>query len=334
MELGRASVIARGLPRPDKPYSQLKDGRLITHSARETVVLLIDPSRQSVDTLGREGSGPGEYRVPIASQALADGRVAVLDMTGLRMTIWRPDKTLDSILTVPAGALRFDADLDPNRKVYWQDIPAHSPAFLSPGDRPGRHPDSTWLYRIALPGPRYDTVASMIQREAGWIESVFKLPLLHGGQDAWGVLPDGSLWIARVREHRIDRLAPDGIWRQGMPRRWVQVATRPSDVRLIRKPGGTIRDSMPRPMAKVRPPFDYAVASDDGFVWTHLTESLRRGTELLAVFPPSGDSRLTVSLPRGRRIVRISSNAVFALAETDEGEWQLEQYPLPQAVRR
>ncbi len=327
--LHSAAVIARGLPSPGKAFAELKDGRLLTHSAADRVVLLIDPRRGTFDTLGREGHGPGEHVIPLASGVLTDGRIALVDLGNLRLTSWKADKKLDSIVAVPAFALHFDADLDAEGRVYWGDFPANSPAFQGPADRRGRHPDSTWLYRLNPPSTRYDTVASLIHQPAAWIGSTYKLPLLYGARDVWGVLRNGTIWIARARENRIDRLSHGGRWRLGTPRPWVPVPTSEADVRMARDLSRSPRDSLPRPMAKHRPPFDYAVASDEGEVWTH--QSRRPGVtqELFAVFPPTGPSLLTVSLPARRRLVRISRVVIYAMAEDEDGSWILEQYRRP-----
>lgn len=197
MALDAPVIVARGLPFPAESYSAHKDGRLFTHSGADTLVLLVDPARHRVDTLGREGKGPGEYTLPNASRALADGRVAILDAGTPRLTIWTVDGKLDSIMAVPPFSLHFDVALDPYRRIYWGDAPSESPMFQSPGDRPGRHPDSTWLYRLSPPSERFDTVASLIQREAAWIRSAYKLPLLYGARDAWGILSNGTMWDSR-----------------------------------------------------------------------------------------------------------------------------------------
>jgi hypothetical protein len=333
--LDSSVVVARGVPSPNKPYTELKDGRLLIHSAPEKVVLLIDPVRRTMDTIGREGRGPGEYVMPISSRVLSDGRIAVLDPSLARLTTWTVDGKPESVVAVAPFALHFDADLDQQKRVYWGDVPAHGRQFLGPGDRPGRHPDSTWLYRLTPPASRYDTVAALVHREAAWIGSAYKVPLLYGAQDAWGVLPDGTLWIARVREHRVDRLPPGRPWSIGPSRAWEPVHTTAADERLIpdlsRNPR---RDSVPRPMAKIKPPFDYALASDDGEVWTHLSHRAGSTRELFAVFPPSGPSRTTVSLPLHRRVVRLSRASVYALFEDEDGEWILEQYPRPAGFDR
>ena len=40
---------------------------------------------------------------------------------------------------------------------------------------------------------------------------------VFSGTDHWGVLADGSLWVARVYHNRVDVRSPDGRWTKGQP---------------------------------------------------------------------------------------------------------------------
>jgi hypothetical protein len=259
----------------------------------------------------------------------------VLDRSNIRLTTWFPDGKLDTTVSVPLfAALHFDVDLDAQGRIYWGDIPPEGRQFMGPQDRAGRHPDSTWLYRYAPLRPGYDTVASLVHRPAVTIGSTYRLPMRFGEQDAWGVLPGGELWVARSGQNRVDRQLPTGRWQLGVPRTWRPVRTAASERRLVPNLATPERgDSIPYPTARVKPPFDYALADDAGEVWTHLHQPIGASTELFAVFPVTGASRATVALPHGRRVVRLSSTWVYALAEDEDGGWNLERYPRPSAPR-
>jgi len=237
-------------------------------------------------------------------------------------------------VSVPVfAALNFAVDLDAQGRVYWGDIPPEGRQFLGPGDRAGRHADSTWIYRLKPPGRAFDTVASIVHRSAAWIGSVYRLPVRFGAHDEWGALPDGSLWIARAGQNRVDRKAPDGPWRLGAPLAWRPVRTTRADERRIPDLSTPERgDSTFHPMARVKPPFDYAIADDAGEVWTHVVQPNGYTQELFAVFPAFGASTSRMALPKGRRIVRLSAAWVYALVEDADGGWTLERYSRP-AIR-
>ena len=40
---------------------------------------------------------------------------------------------------------------------------------------------------------------------------------VFSGADQWGALPDGSLWVARVYDNRVDWRDPSGTWTRGEP---------------------------------------------------------------------------------------------------------------------
>lgn len=271
--LGPPSVIAREVPFSGRAHSELPDGRLLTYGVAELVT--IDPRTGIIDTIGRQGQGPGEYQGFLsAARALDDGRIAALDRHSLRVTIWRADRTLDTTISVPHFALHFTSELDAQGRVYWGDIPADGRQYLGPGDRPGRHPDSTWLYRLAPPQASFDTIGAIIHRPSATIGSQYRIPVRFGGQDFWGILQDGTLWVARVRENRVDRRPPGRGWQIGTPRAWRPVRTTRADRRMIPDLSTPDpRDSVTHPMAPAKPPFDYAVAADDGEVWTHKSAS-------------------------------------------------------------
>ena len=69
------NVPTRTLSKPDAEYSEpftqiagvreLKDGRLIVIDPRDKTVQVVDMARGTATKLGREGSGPGEYGIPM-----------------------------------------------------------------------------------------------------------------------------------------------------------------------------------------------------------------------------------------------------------------------------
>ncbi len=330
--LGPPTVVARDIPAfNNQPLDELRDGRLLVLGVSEVVI--VDPRTGAKVQLGREGQGPGEYSSPAAVQVLQDGRLAVLDRSNARLTTWQSDGALDTTVSVPLfAALNFVVDLDAQGRIYWGDIAPEGRQFMGPQDRPGRHPDSTWLYRFTPPRTGFDTVASLVHRPAVTIGSAYRLPLRFGPQDVWGVLPDGGLWVVRVGQHRVDRRSPSGSWRIGVGRPWQPVRTVAAEERRVPDLSTPARgDSIAYPTARVKPPFDYAIADDRGEVWTHLNQALSARFELFAVFPLTGASKATMALPKGRRIVRLSTAYVYALAEDEEGVLILERYDRPGA---
>lgn len=99
--LALAAQQARSLPAPDatfdEPFSQiaglreLSNGRLIVADARDKVVQLIDLAAQSALKIGREGSGPGEFGLPMRLLTAARDTTYLFDPLNSRYLSITPD---------------------------------------------------------------------------------------------------------------------------------------------------------------------------------------------------------------------------------------------------
>jgi hypothetical protein len=92
---------------------------------------------------------------------------------------------------------------------------------------------------------------------------------LLSGQDRWGVLPDGSVWVARVMQNRVDWTDPSGTTLRGdeLPDRVLPVTQNDRDIFLSRFEAGLRPTVSQTPFAAIKPPFDAALAGTDGRVW-------------------------------------------------------------------
>ena len=92
---------------------------------------------------------------------------------------------------------------------------------------------------------------------------------VFSGTDQWGVLPDGSLWVARVYHNRVDWRARSGTWTAGepLPDRVLEV-TRYDRELFLRKFPPELRSTAERlPFAPVKPPFEAGFTGPAGDVW-------------------------------------------------------------------
>ena len=91
---------------------ELTDGRLLALQPR--AVIVIDFSAHRVDSLGREGEGPGEYLNP-ARVGVVRGHPVALDGPGARMIAWSTQGITRSAL---AGVIDpFTATIDSTGRV-------------------------------------------------------------------------------------------------------------------------------------------------------------------------------------------------------------------------
>ena len=116
------NVPTRTLSKPDAEFSEpftqiagvreLRDGRVIAIDPRDKTVQAIDLKAGTAVKLGREGSGPGEYGMPMGLLALPNDTSAVVDMLNNRMLLINPNATVGGFVDLnvppPAGAGRGD----------------------------------------------------------------------------------------------------------------------------------------------------------------------------------------------------------------------------------
>jgi hypothetical protein len=171
--------------------------------------------------------------------------------------------------------------------------------------------------------------------EIGWEAVHFKGGVmrarkLYASPDQWGVLPDGSLWILRGEQNRVDRRSTAGMWSVGTPRTWVPTQTTNRDKVYFDNGWITTEDSVQQPMAEVKGPFqDGAVAAPDGEVWAQLNTVAGDSVTRYEIFPVRGPSTWTVILPKSRTVVAVTARYVYAVHEDEDGFQVLERFDRP-----
>jgi len=90
-------------------------------SGTSRVVRLHADSAGTVTSVGRRGSGPGEWQLPAGLTELPDGRVVLYDNAlPNRLTLYRGDGALDTVLTLPIRVINVRAD---TAGLLWVDQP-------------------------------------------------------------------------------------------------------------------------------------------------------------------------------------------------------------------
>lgn len=131
--------------------------------------------------------------------------------------------------------------------------------------------DSTLILRLRAGGGA-DTVAALAPIELAEVATDrgrrFEARVF-GGRDAWGVRPDGTVWVARVGQNRLDQLAPDGQVRRGplLPDPVLQVTQVDRDLFVESHPPEMRRSADALPFAELKPPFERAFADPAGTIW-------------------------------------------------------------------
>ncbi len=297
---------------------ELRDGRVVFTDTKDKLFFRADLKSGKVDTLGKRvdsltATGPADsYRFPGWVAHLAGDTVALVDFGAIRTTRWdergRPLDVLP-IKTVSGDTpvLLYDT-LGHGYKIDYQ-------AILGGGE-PGRsiRPDSIPVLRITLESNAVDTIAQLAAPEYGdatFGDQVQQAAKVFAPSDHFGVLPDGTAWVARGRENLVDWRAPDGTWRRGQSRSYTRLPVTQADrdrvLAQVREQGKQF--GMPQelridyPFAETKPPFDLALGRPNGEVWLQRPRAQEDAPLVYDIVNRQGAWQREVTFPRGAALI-------------------------------
>jgi hypothetical protein len=247
----------RTLSKPDAEYSEpftqiagvreLKDGRLIVIDPRDKTVQVVDMTRGTATKLGREGSGPGEYGIPLRLMALPGDTTAIADMLNNRLLLINPNATVGGFvdLNVPPpasggreggrgeggrGMMMIGGNMptaaDAKGRMYYQ-----GPPFRMTDNGP-QSADSVPMIRWDRASGKRDTLAWLrLPQNANQISSSGgrgnqRVMVRMGGgppfngADQMVVAPDGRVAIAHHDPYSVDFVSETGQRVRGQPIRY------------------------------------------------------------------------------------------------------------------
>jgi hypothetical protein len=188
---------------------ELPDGRVLALDSRERTLQIIDLAAKTSTTVGRRGSGPGEYSLPIALLPLRADTIGVVDEAKQRVLLLAPNGRPAGVMALeypflagPGAVQELTSDTlghlylpgmefasTPNGLVKHDSMPV---IRWSPGERTAD--TLAWFRRqeLTVEGSR-DGSAAMI----GFIT----LPLV--ARDVWTVGRDGRVVVARPENYEL-----------------------------------------------------------------------------------------------------------------------------------
>lgn len=307
---------------------ELNGDVVVFTDTRDKLFLRADLKKGKVDTLGRRvdslsaGDPAGEYRFPGWVAHLAGDTVALVDFGAIRTTRWDEKGRPIDVLPIKAVSgqtpvLLYDT-VGHGYKIDYQ-------AILGGGD-PGRlvRPDSIPVLRITLKSGAVDTIAQLAAPEYGdavFGEQVQQAAKVFAPNDHFGVLPDGTAWVARGHENRVDWRPPNGTWRQGQARGYTKLSVTQADkdrvlaqVREQGKQFGMPQDlRIEYPFAVAKPPFDFALGRPNGEVWLQRPRAREDAALVYDIVDRQGKWQREVAFPAGAALAGFGANgAVYA----------------------
>ena len=323
---------------------ELKDGRVVFAETKNKLFLRADLKTGKVDTLGRQvdslraGAPAGEYRFPGWVAHLAGDTVALVDFAAIRTTRWDEKGRPIDVLPIKevsgqTPVLLYDT-VGHGYKIDYQ-------AVLG-GSAPGTPvmPDSIPVLRIGLAKGTVDTIAQLAAPEYGdatFGEQVQQAAKVFAPNDHFGVLPDGTVWVARGHENRVDWRAPDGTWSRGEKREYRKLAVTQADkdrvlaqVRAQGKQFGMPQDlHIGYPFAETKPPFDFALGRPTGEVWLQRPRASENAALVYDIVSRQGKWLREVTFPAGSSLAGFGANgAIYGSIKEGNGSRTLGRFRL------
>ncbi|MBA3894738.1 MAG: hypothetical protein H0X69_13810 [Gemmatimonadales bacterium] len=322
---------------------ELDSGRVAFADTRDKLFFAATFATGKVDTLGtrREAvapdAAPGEYKFPGWVAHLAGDTVALVDFSALRTTLWNEEGRPLRVLPIApvagtAPVLVYDT-VGHGYKIDYQ-------AMLEPEPGQTTRPDSIPVLRIKLDGGKVDTVARLATPEFGdamFGEQKQQAATVFAPNDFFGVLANGTAWVARGRDNRVDWRAPDGSWSRGKSRKHTgQPVTQADKDRVlaqVREQGkqyGMPQDlPIQYPFAATKPPFDFALGRPNGEVWLQRPRARDDDALIYDVHSRGGEWQREVAFPTGASLAGFGENgAIYASVRKDDGTRTLSRYRL------
>ena len=206
------------------PFTEITDGvwlgedRFAVLSPAENTVALLDFAAGTTRLLDGKS---GELQNPSALFALGD-TLFVADWARRRVTAWGADGAL--VRDIPATDIArgsLPRATDRRGRLYYELPP------LARRDGSGNR-DSSAVLRAATSTAVPDTVAWLAPLDIAEVTSEQGRRFerrVFSGDDEWGVLPDGAIWVARTYQNRVDWIDTAGSTRRGaqLPDRVLEV---------------------------------------------------------------------------------------------------------------
>lgn len=249
-----------------------------------------------------------------------DDTLFISDWGLARVTAWVDGTRARTIVAEPRTAGALARAIDDDGRLYYEVAP-------DPGPDGRGNRDSAAIVQVTPGAATVDTVARLapldiaaVTTDQGprWERRVFS------GDDEWGVLGDGSIWIARNYHNRVDWRDPGGAWHQGrqLPDRILEVTDTDRERFLARFPSELRATAERLPFAPLKAPFVRAFGTANGTVWIEKSRHIADTLQAYHVVDRSGRFVQEYHVNGWGRVLTASDGAAL-VARTDTIGYQM-----------
>lgn len=334
------------LPRAFQQVSnvvELGDGRVALAELKDKTFVVADFGSDAltligehVDSIPPEDPAPGKHKLPGYVLRFGGDTLGLVDFAAERTTLWTAAGGYLGILPGRGvGGYNQPLVYDGRRAGYKEDIRSVL-GGLEPGQELGF--DSLNVLRVTPGDTVADTVAKLklpVWGRGQFGEQTKIVSTIFSGRDLFGVLPDGSVWVARAANNAVDWRAPGGEWTRGPARDYAKVAVSQAekDVFLERLRGQMAQMGAPAgielayPFADEKPPFLAGQTDPAGFVWLQRARAFEDSVPVWDVVGRDGRQVRTVQLPRGATLAGFgAAGRVYLILREGDGVQRVGRY--------
>lgn len=238
---GAQQLPVRDIPAPTKeiadPFSlislatEMKTGQIVVYDAVESELALVDFAKGTRTPIGRQGSGPGEYRAVGGVYRMQGDTLWVLDAAQMRIVTFTP--SLEPGPTIPfmifdaatSTALTAPMLADPRGRIYASAMKIDMGQAAGGNQMQMRMPDTVSMVRVdprggaaraELARVRFPTSGQpQMERNGNSLKFSMKYPGLVAA-DSWTVFPNGRIAIVRGATYAVQFIGTDGTMTPGV----------------------------------------------------------------------------------------------------------------------
>lgn len=360
----------RDLPRPaqelEDPFSLVAGvregagGALVVVDGMDGELSVVRFAAGEKSALGRQGSGPGEYRAPAAVFRIRGDTIWVLDPVQQRIAAFLPDFKagvpfpLQMFDTQTRTALMQPFHVDDAGRMYSSALP------VGAGGPNMRIPDSVEVIRFdpraqatraTLAKVRFPTSGTPEMRVEG---TVIKYTMAYPGlvtADSWAVFPDGRVAIVHGANYTVEFIAPNGQRRTSAPVPYERIPVSRADQeaemaeaqRQLKEQLKAAQRTMPQGMTldiNMTPPESWpssypaispmqVQAAPDGRLWVRRATPSRLDREQWDVLDASGALVARWRLPVRTRLVGVGRGVVYTVRLDEDDLQYLQRVVIP-----